>query len=67
MSSRSLGPEPRPPGDCSPCGQPQVVLPTYVTISKDASEEERKEDRGEEEEAEVCPILSAKKAAGGRL
>lgn len=86
--------EPGPPGDCRPCGQPQVVLHgcsprsawmtsssnhlksgsgparitgrhQMVTVSNDISEEEERGEEGcEEEEAELCPILPAKKQRG---
>lgn len=38
---------------------------TPVTVSNDVSEEEESEEEGsEEEEAELCPILPAKKQRG---
>lgn len=46
---------------------PLSLLLTFppVTISNDVSEEEESEEEGsEEEEAELCPILPAKKQGG---
>ena len=43
-----------------------MLLCPPVTISNDVSEEEESEEEGSEEEAELCPILPAKKQ-GGRL